>query len=419
MLLGYKFFLYLCADLKTKQKMKKILSLALLAMTAAGVQAQEAEQKADNKPVFTTIKENPITSMKDQNRSGTCWDYSTLSFFEAEILKATGKTYDLCESFVANKTYMERAIQVVRYHGDCQFAQGGSAEDVLATLKAHGICPEDAMPFPGSLYGDSLNNFNEFFSVLEPYVAAVAKSSAKKISNAWKNGFQGILDSYLGKCPEKFTFEGREYTPKSFMQTLGLNLDDYVSITSYTHHPFYTAFAVEVQDNWRFPLSYNLPMEEMMQVIDNAIEQGYTVAWGGDVSEEGFTRKGLAYAVDTKATESLAGSDMARWLKLAPTKRTSILDSLGCKVPEVVPTQEMRQERFDNWELTDDHGMHIFGLAKDQNGKEYYMVKNSWGETGDYKGVWYMTKAFIAANTMDFLINKKAIPADIRKKLGI
>ena len=402
--------------------MKKLLIIALAMFVAAGnvsAAKKKAAAKPSNKPVFTVVKEIPVTSMKDQNRSGTCWDYSTLSYFEAEILKATGKKYDLCESFIANKTYMDRAIQVVRFHGDCQFAQGGSAEDVLATLKTHGICPEEAMPFPGSLYGDSLNNFNEFFSVLEPYVAAVAKSSAKKISNAWKNGFQGILDSYLGKCPEKFTYEGREYTPKSFMQTLGLNLDDYVSITSFTHHPFYTGFAVEVQDNWRFPLSYNLPMEEMMQVIDNAIEQGYTVAWGGDVSEEGFTRKGLAYAVDTKATESLAGSDMARWLKLAPTKRTSILDSLGCKVPEVIPTQEMRQERFDNWELTDDHGMHIYGIAKDQNGKEYYMVKNSWGETGDYKGTWYMTKAFIAANTMDYLVNKKAIPADIRKKLGI
>ena len=402
--------------------MKKLLTIALALVVAAGgasAAKKKAAPKPSNKPVFTVVKEIPVTSMKDQNRSGTCWDYSTLSFFEAEILKATGKKYDLCESFIANKTYMDRAIQVVRYHGDCQFAQGGSAEDVLATLKTHGICPEEAMPFPGSLYGDSLNNFNEFFSVLEPYVAAVAKSSAKKISNAWKNGFQGILDAYLGKCPEKFTYEGREYTPKSFMQTLGLNLDDYVSITSYTHHPFYTGFAVEVQDNWRFPLSYNLPMEEMMQVIDYALEQGYTIAWGGDVSEDGFTRKGLAYAVDTKATESLAGSDMARWLKLTAEKKRNIIDSLGCNVPEVVPTQEMRQERFDNWELTDDHGMHIFGVAKDQNGKEYYMVQNSWGESGDYKGIWYMTKAFIAANTMDFLINKNAIPAEIRKKLGI
>ena len=399
--------------------MKKIFAIALMATFAVGAQAEKKDSVNPNKPVFTTIKENRITSVKDQNRSGTCWDYSTLSFFEAEILKATGKTYDLCESFVANKTYMDRAIQVVRYHGDCQFSQGGSAEDVLATLKTFGICPEDAMPFPGSLYGDSLNNFNEFFSLLEPYVAAISKSSAKKISNQWKVGLQGILDAYLGKCPEEFVYEGKKYTPKSFVQSLGINLDDYVSITSYTHHPFYTAFAVEVQDNWRFPLSYNLPMDEMMQVIDNAIEKGYTIAWGGDVSEDGFTRAGLAYAVDTKATESLQGSDMARWLKLTPAKRRSILDELGCTVPEITPTQERRQERYDNWELTDDHGMLIYGLAKDQNGKEYYMVKNSWGETGDYKGIWYMTKAFIADNTMDFMINKNAIPKDIRKKLGL
>ena len=400
--------------------MKKILSLALMAMLFMGAQAEEQKDSTkSNKPVFTTIKENPITSIKDQNRSGTCWDYSTLSFFEAEILKATGRTYDLCESFVANKTYMDRAIQVVRYHGDCQFSQGGSAEDVLATLKTHGICPEGAMPFPGSLYGDSLNNFNEFFSLLEPYVAAIAKSSAKKISNQWRVGLQGILDAYLGQCPEEFEYEGKKYTPKSFMESLGIHLDDYVSITSYTHHPFYTGFAVEVQDNWRFPLSYNLPMDEMMQVIDNAIEKGYTIAWGGDVSEDGFTRSGLAYAVDGKAAQSLRGSDMARWLKLAPAKKRDIIDSLGCNVPEIVPTQELRQERFDNWELTDDHGMLIYGVAKDQNGKEYYMVKNSWGESGDYKGIWYMTKTFIAANTMDFLVNKNAIPKDIRKKLKL
>ena len=404
--------------------MKKVMTIALaliIAVGSAGAAKKKApEKKNTNKPVFTTIKEIPITSVKDQNRSGTCWDYSTLSFFEAEILKNTGKTYDLCESFVCNKTYMERAIQVVRFHGDCQFSQGGSAEDVLATMKTHGIVPEGTMPFPGSLYGDSLNNFNEFFKVMEPYVAAIAKSDAKKISGQWKVGLQGILDAYLGKCPEKFTYEGKQYTPKSFMASLGINLDDYVSITSYTHHPFYTAFAVEVQDNWRFPLSYNVPMDEMMQIIDNAIEQGYTVAWGGDVSEDGFTRKGLAYAIDAKkTTQNLQGSDMAKWLKMTATKKRDIIDSLGCTVPEIVPTQQMRQERFDNWELTDDHGMHIYGVAKDQNGKEYYMVTNSWGESGDYKGIWYMTKAFIAANTMDFLVNKKAIPANIRKKLGL
>ena len=398
--------------------MKKLFLMALVALVAIGANAQDKKKENPNKPVFTVVKENKITSIKNQSRSGTCWDYSTLSYFEAEILKKTGKTYDLCESFVANKTYMDRAVQVVRLHGDCQFAQGGSAYDVYYALKNYGICPEDAMPFPGSLYGDSLNNFNEFFSLMSPYVDAVARNKGKKISNQWKVGLQGILDAYLGKCPEEFTYEGKKYTPKSFAASLGLNMDDYVSITSFTHRPFYTEFPVEVQDNWRNGLSWNVPMDEMMRIIDNAVMQGYTVAWGGDVSEQGFTSQGLAYATDEKA-QSLTGSDMARWLKLSATAKKGMLDSLGCKVPEIVPTQEMRQERYDNWELTDDHGMLIYGIAKDQNGREYYMVKNSWGEAGEYKGIWYMTKAFIAANTMDYMVNKNAIPKDIRKKLGI
>ena len=397
--------------------MKKIFTLALLAVFALNANAEEKKDENKNKPVFTTIKANPITSVKDQNRSGTCWAYSTLSFFEAEILKATGKTYDLCESFVANKDYMDRAVQVVRLHGDCQFAQGGSAYDVYYVLKNYGICPEDAMPFPGSLYGDSLNNFNEFFGQLEPYVAGIARSKANKISSQWKVGLQGILDAYLGKCPESFTYQGKKYTPKSFAASLGLNWDNYVSVTSYSHKPYYTQYAVEVQDNWRNPLSWNLPMEDMARIIENAIMNGYTVAWGGDVSEPGFTRKGLAYFYDTKKMESLSGSDMARWLKMSPAKRPNLVDSLGCTVPELEPTAEQRQQRFDNWELTDDHGMLIYGIAKDQNGKEYYMVKNSWGESGDYKGTWYMTKNYIIANTMDYMVNKNAIPKDILKKI--
>ena len=397
--------------------MKKIFTLALLAVFALNANAEEKKDENKNKPVFTTIKANPITSVNDQNRSGTCWAYSTLSFFEAEILKATGKTYDLCESFVANKDYMDRAVQVVRLHGDCQFAQGGSAYDVYYVLKNYGICPEDAMPFPGSLYGDSLNNIHEFFGQLEPYVAGIARSKANKISSQWKVGLQGILDAYLGQCPESFTYQGKKYTPKSFAASLGLNWDNYVSVTSYSHKPYYTQYAVEVQDNWRNPLSWNLPMEDMARIIENAIMNGYTVAWGGDVSEPGFTRKGLAYFYDTKKMESLSGSDMARWLKMSPAKRTNLVDSLGCTVPELEPTAEQRQQRFDNWELTDDHGMLIYGIAKDQNGKEYYMVKNSWGESGDYKGTWYMTKNYIIANTMDYMVNKNAIPKDILKKI--
>lgn len=403
-----------------KRSMNKILTLTAAVLFATSVSAADQKEAAKaNKPVFTIVKENPITSIKDQNRSGTCWDYSTLSFFEAEILKKTGKTYDLCESFVANKNYMDRAKTVVRMHGDAQFSQGGSAYDVLYVLKNYGICPQDAMPFPGSLTGDSLYNFNEFFSVMEPYVKAVATNKAPKISNQWKQGLQSILDAYLGKCPESFTYKGKTYTPKSFAASLGLNWNDYETFTSYTHHPFYTAFPVEVQDNWRQPASWNLPMEEMMKIIDNAVMNGYTIAWGGDVSEPGFTRDGLAYMVDGKKIQSTKGSDMARWLGLSAAKKKDIIAEFGVNVPEVKASQELRQERFDNWELTDDHGMVIFGIAKDQNGKEYYMVKNSWGETGAYKGIWYITKTFIAANTMDFMVNKNAVPKDIRKKLGI
>ncbi len=403
-----------------KRSMNKILTLTAAVLFATSVSAADQKEAAKaNKPVFTIVKENPITSIKDQNRSGTCWDYSTLSFFEAEILKKTGKTYDLCESFVANKNYMDRAKTVVRMHGDAQFSQGGSAYDVLYVLKNYGICPQDAMPFPGSLTGDSLYNFNEFFSVMEPYVKAVATNKAPKISNQWKQGLQSILDAYLGKCPESFTYKGKTYTPKSFAASLGLDWNDYETFTSYTHHPFYTAFPVEVQDNWRQPTSWNLPMEEMMKIIDNAVMNGYTIAWGGDVSEPGFTRDGLAYMVDGKKIQSTKGSDMARWLGLSAAKKKDIIAELGVNVPEVKASQELRQERFDNWELTDDHGMVIFGIAKDQNGKEYYMVKNSWGETGAYKGIWYITKTFIAANTMDFMVNKNAVPKDIRKKLGI
>lgn len=398
--------------------MKKILLLSLAAMLAAGTNAAEKKDSVNkNKPVFTVVKQNPITSIKDQNRSGTCWAYSTLSFFESEILKATGKTYDLCEMYVANKTYMDRAEKAVRMHGDVSFSQGGAAYDVLYCLQNYGICPENAMPLPGTPQGDSLANFNEFFSVMTPYVTAVATSKEKKLSPVWKKGLQGIIDAYLGQCPETFQYNGKSYTPKSFATSLGINLDDYLTITSYTHHPFYSQFAVEVQDNWRWPLSWNLPMDDMMRVIDNAIKNGYTVAWGGDVSEDGFTRKGLGIAYDSKKVQSLSGSDAARWLRLTKSAKTEKFDSLGVNAPEIVPTQKMRQEAYDNWETTDDHGMLIFGIAKDQNGREYYMVKNSWGEYGDYKGIWYMSKNFVAYKTMDFMVNKNAVPKDILKKM--
>lgn len=397
---------------------KAIIFGALVALTASlSAQINSLQRQEPKKPQFTIVKEIPITSVKNQARSGTCWNYSTLSFFEAEILKKSGKTYDLCEMFVCNKNYMDRAIVKVRMHGDAQFSQGGSAYDVLYVLKTYGICPEEAMPLPGTMYGDTLNNFNEFFAVMEPYVDAVAKSTAKTITTTWQNGLQGILDAYLGRCPETFTYEGKTYDPKSFAASLGLNWNDYISITSYTHHPFYEEFPVEVQDNWRQPGSWNLPIDEMARVIDNAIMNGYTVAWGGDVSETGFTRDGLAILYDENPEQGLEGSDMARWLGLTAAQRRSEVMAKGFEAPEMTPTQEQRQKEYDNWELTDDHGMLIYGIARDQNGRKWYMVKNSWGETGEYKGTWYMTENFIVAKCMDFLVNKNALPKDIAKKL--
>lgn len=370
-----------------------------------------------NKPVFTTIMELPITSVKNQNRSGTCWDYSALSFFESELLRTKKKEYDLSEVFVANKNYMDRAILKVRMHGDAQFAQGGSAYDVVYVLKNYGICPEEAMAKPGAMIGDTLNNFNEFFHVMTPYVNAVSSSKEKKLTPAWKAGLQGILDAYLGKTPESFTYEGKTYTPLTFAKSLGLNWDDYYNFTSFTHHPFYTEFPLEIQDNWRQGMSWNVPMADLERIIDNALENGYTVLWGGDVSEDGFTRNGLAMLVDIEKVQSNEGSDMAKWLKLSSGEKKEKLQKLGVNVPELTPSQEKRQEEYDDWQLTDDHGMHIYGKATDQNGRQYYKVKNSWGKHGDYDGIWYMSKNFIIAKAMDIMVNKHAVPKDILKKI--
>ena len=395
----------------------------MLAALTCAVTGMQAETNTDSikvvKPVFTVVKANKITSIKDQNKSGTCWAYSTNSFFESEILRKTGKTYDLSEMFVAGKTYMDRAIKAVRMHGDVSFSEGGSGYDVQYCWENYGMIPESAMPLPGKMIGDSLANFSEFFSVMTPYVEAVANNKASKLTPAWKNGLQGIIDSYLGKAPTSFQYEGKTYTPQSFAASLGLDMKDYISFTSYTHHPFWTEFAIEVQDNWRWPMSWNVPIDDLCKIIDNAIMNGYTVMWGGDVTEDGFTRKGLGIAYDVKKARSMAGTDADRWFKLSSSEKKNKLGALGINAPEIVPTQEMRQEAFDNWETTDDHGMHIYGIAKDQNGKEYYMVKNSWGTYGDYNGTWYMTKAFVAYKTMDLIVNKNAVPKDIRKKIGL
>lgn len=396
--------------------MKKTFIASTLVVLSISVFAQESEKKEEGF-IFTTVKENPITSIKNQNRSGTCWAYSSLSFFEAELLRMGKGEYDFCEMFLAHKTYEDRAKASVRMHGDISFAQGGSFYDCIYCMKNYGMVPQDAMPAPGTLYGDTLPNFTEFFTVAESYVNSIAKSQLKKLSPAWFKGLNAIYDTYLGECPTEFTHNGKKYTPKSYLESTGLNMDDYISLTSFTHHPFYDKFVIEVQDNWRWGESYNLPLDEFMEVMDYAVKNGYTFAWGSDVSEIGFTRNGIAVYPDANKGAELTGSDMARWTGLTTVDKSKELTSRP--LPEVTVTQEMRQEAYDNWETTDDHGMLIYGIAKDQNGKEYFMVKNSWGDAGQYKGVWYASKAFVAYKTMNIVINKHALPKPIAKKLGI
>ena len=393
--------------------MRKSVLIAALGLMSLSAVAQDAPKNEGF--VFTTVKENPITSIKDQHRSSTCWSFSSLSFLEAELLRMGKGTYDFSEMFVVHHTMVDRAVNYVRYHGDAPFGPGGSFYDVMYCLKNYGLVPQEAMP--GIMYGDSLPVHTELDAVATAYVQAIGKGRFSKLTPVWKNGISAIYDTYLGKYPETFTYEGKEYTPKSFAESLGLNPDDYVSLTSYTHHPFYTQFSIEIQDNWRNALSYNLPLNELMAVMDNAIKTGYTFAWGSDVSEQGFTRDGVAVMPDADRASEMTGSDMARWIGLSAADKRKEMTTKP--MPEMEITQEMRQVAFDNWETTDDHGMVIYGIAKDQTGKEYFMVKNSWGESGKYKGIWYASKAFVAYKTMNILVHKDALPKDIKKKLGL
>ena len=402
--------------------MKKTIVWAALALAVLPLGAKKKQEVKNDSLIFTTIIENPVTSIKNQNNSGTCWSYSSLAFLESEVLKKHPdmKDIDLCESFLVSKTYTDRADRHVRTHGDASFSQGGSFYDAIYCMQHYGLIPEGIMPYPMTNYGDSLFNFSFFFPPMEAYLSAIAKGSQKKINPIWKSDFQHMLDNYFGACPTEFDYKGKRYTPKSFVKEyLTLDPADYVSLTSYTHEPFYSKFILEIQDNWRWASSYNLPLEELMRVMEEAVKNGWTFAWGADVSEEGFSRrtgknKCVATVPDTKATAGV-GSDQSRWTGEKAGAKISEADGAG----EKVITQEMRQLAYDNWETTDDHGMQIYGMAKDQHGKEYFMRKNSWGENGPYKGFWYVSKPYAAYKTMNIVINKNAVPADIRAKLGI
>ena len=391
-----------------------IITAAVCSMFALNAAAQAAPEEAAPEYEFTTVKENPVTSVKNQYRSGTCWCYSALSFIESEILRTKGMEVDLSEMFVVGRSYHDRAVKYVRLDGHLNFAAGSSFGDVLHVIDDYGIYPQDV--YSGFNYGTEMPEQSELDAVLKGYVDGVKRNPNRKLTTAWMNGLDGILDAYFGEAPETFTVNGTEYTPESYRDYLGINYDDYVNITSFTHHPFYEPFIIEVCDNWRWDSAYNLPMEEMMEVMYNAIEKGYTIAWGSDVSEQGFTRDGLA-VMPVEEKKAAAGSDQERWVGKAAEEPK---EEVKAELPEEMTiTQEMRQEGYDRKTTTDDHGMHIYGLAKDQNGRNYFMVKNSWGETGKYKGIWYASDAFVRYKTLNIVVHKDALPKHIAKKLGI
>ena len=374
--------------------MKTGLTFIAMMLTASLASAQAPK-------TFTTVKELPITSIKNQYRSGTCWDYGTLGYLESEILRKTGKTYDLCEMFVVNKDYMDCATHYVRMHGFSQISEGGSCDDVIEVIRRYGICPEEAMLAPGSLTGDSLANFRVFFPELEREVSSIVWSGGKPELNrftteeqaplrnkapkpGWRGSVQAVIDKYVGSCPESFVYEGKTYTPKSFAESLGLNLDEYVSLTSFTHHPFNEWFIIESPYKWRLKPSYNIPVGQLMDVLDKALDAGYTVAWGGDVSGNFYRKDAEAYLPDG-----------------------------------VVPTQELRQEQWDDWTFTYDHVMLIYGKAVDEQGKPYYLVKNTWGKSGPYQGIWYMSRDFMTLNTTYIFLNRNALPKKLRKAVTL
>ncbi len=400
--------------------MKKLAVLLLSGLFLNSVAwAQEDSTKTEVGYEFTTINELPYTPVKDQNRSGTCWSFSTIAFLESEMLRAGKPETDLSEMYIVWHTYLQKAVKYVRLHGNINFAAGGAFHDVTEMIKEYGIVPESV--YDGLNYGEEKHVHGEFDNMLLDQVKTVVENKNKKLSTAWLESVKGTLNAYLGELPESFKYEGKTYTPQSFAKNyVGLNMDDYVELTSYTHHPFYSKFIIEIPDNWMWGEVYNLPLDDLMAVIDNSIETGYSVAWGADVSEKGFStsRQGIAVVPEADLTE-MSDAEIAKWESLSEKEKSAELYKLEKPGKEKEITQVMRQVAFDNYETTDDHGMLLVGTAKDQNGQLYYKVKNSWGEYNKYDGCFYASKPYVAYKTMSIMVHKDAIPKDIRTKLGL
>ncbi len=400
--------------------MKKFLTLLLAVAMVTSVGAKKpAKQEQPEGYKFTDKILIPTTPVKNQHRSGTCWCYSTVSFLENELLKQGYGEIHLSEMFIVRHAYKEKARKYIRMHGFLNFAEGGASHDVIEMIDKYGVVPQEI--YAGFNYGTDKADFHELSPVLKNYLDGVLAGSAhgRELTTAWERGFDAILDAYFGELPETFTWNGKEYTPKSFAESLPLTMSDYIDITSFTHHPFYSKFIIELPDNWIWGEVYNLPLNEMTQVVDYALENGYSVAWGTDVSEKGFSRTKSIGIVPDVNLDGMTGTESARWGNLTKAEKEAMLYKFEAPVKELEINQEMRQEAFDNFLTTDDHGMVIMGTAVDQAGNNYYKVQNSWDINNPYKGFWYFSKPFFEYKTTSITINKNALPEEIQKKLGL
>lgn len=398
-------------------KLSLILCAAALSPQVA-VSAAGKDKAQDTAFVFTDVKVNPTTSVKDQNKSGTCWSFSGLSFLEDELLKKGKGEYDLSEMYVARQCYIDKAINFVRYYGKTNFGEGGGLLDIPYVYNKYGMMPESA--YDGLEYGEEKHDHGELAAVLTAYLNEIVKNPNKKLSTAWLKGYIGILDAYLGEVPETFEYDGKTYTPRLFADELGLDMNDYLPVTSFTHHEFYKPFVLEVPDNWDHGLYYNVPMEELLQIVDNAIDKGYTVLWAADVSEKGFKwYDGVALMPKVDRKKSMEGTELDRWVKLKDSEKEDKMYDFKGPVEEITVTQESRQQGFDNYETTDDHGMVIVGKAVDQKGNKYFKVKNSWDSEQVYDGYFYISMPYFLAKTMSIMVNKDGVPAGILQKLDL
>ncbi len=349
---------------------------------------------------FTTVTDLETTPVISQGITGTCWSFSSISFLESEIMRLTGRSIDLSEMYQVRNTYPLKAENYIMRQGKAQFSEGGLAHDVMNSVAKNGLVPQEA--FSGLFSGETKYNHAEMVAVLEAMLKTYVDNPGRKLSPKWRAAIEGVLDVYIGKNVDSFTFEGKQYTPQTFLAMTKIQPADYVSITSFTHAPFYSKFILNIPDNWSNGSFYNVPLNEMMATIDNALENGFTVELDCDVSERSFSSKnGVA---------------------VIPKNEENTLKTLHSTYPEMEITQQYRQEEFENYSTTDDHLMHITGMLRDQHGNKYYKVKNSWGtdETRVANGGYvYFSEPYMRLKTISITVHQDAIPKNTAKKLSI